>query len=718
MAATGRDTLYSHAQMARLCAPKSVAIVGASPRAGSFGANVRDNCAGYEGELYLVNPGYEEIDGQRCYPSLAALPVVPDSVVVTVKRELVQPVIEECVELGIGGAIIFASGFAEVGIAQRAEEQRRLVEIARKGGVLIAGPNTVGSSNFVNGALLTFSPDMLILPPTNKAAIGVVSQSGAVGYSQSQAMHHGANLSHMLVCGNSADVDIADYVGYLAEEPSCHAIVCMIEGMDDPNRLVTAAKKVRDSGKPLILFKAARGEIGAAAAMSHTGSMAGSHKSYVAALEAVGAIFIDDQDALLDTAAFLAKAGTPSSDGVAIITASGGWGIICADHAEDAGIALPPLPAQTHETLAGLIPEFGAVANPCDVTAQILANRESFAKAAGSMLQEDCYGLLVFPQTWTTKRNEPAYERMFEAVGDVAREHGKVACMIWTSGWLEGPGVAAAERNDSVAVFRSARHCFNAIAIWHKRAAAIKAQGAAPASHLSPETAASNVKAMLQGAPDKVIGERSAKAMLSAYGVSVVGERTAATAEDAAKAASEMGFPVVVKVESPDVPHKSEAGGVRLNLNSEAEVLAEGKAALEAVAAYAPDARIDGLLVQTMLGRGVEMLVGSTRDAHFGPMIVVGLGGVLTEIMADVALRPAPVSVSQARAMIAELRGRAILDGARNLPKVDIEALAEAVARVSELAFDQRNEIAEIDVNPLICDGDRIVAADALIIRG
>ncbi len=713
-----RDTLYSHAEMARLCAPKSVAIVGASPRAGSFGENVRNNCAGYEGDLYLVNPGYEEVGGQRCYPSLSDLPVVPDSVVITVKRELVQAVIEECVELGVGGAIVFASGFAEVGIPERAEEQRKLVETARKGGVLVAGPNTVGSSNFVNGALLTFSPDMLILPPTPTAAVGVVSQSGAVGYAQAQAMHHGANLSHMLVCGNSADVDIADYVGYLAEEPTCAAVVCMIEGMDDPQRLVTAAKKVRDAGKPLILFKAARGEIGAAAAMSHTGSMAGSHKSYVAALEAVGAIFIDDQDALLDTASFLAKAGTPSSEGVAIITSSGGWGIICADHAEEAGVQLPPLPERTRETLASLIPDFGAVANPCDVTAQILANRESFAKAAGSMLREDCYGLLVFPQVWTTKRNEAGYEAMFNGVGDAAREHGKIACMIWSTGWLEGPGVAVAERNDSVAVFRSARYCFNAITIWHKRAAAIGVEGADAGSRLSSESTAADVKALLQDAQDKVIGERTAKEILSAYGVSVVGERSAATPEEAVKAASEMGYPVVVKVESPDVPHKSEAGGVRLNLNSDEEVLSEAKAALEAVSAYAPQARIYGLLVQNMLGHGVEMLVGTTRDPHFGPMILVGLGGILTEIMADVALRPAPVSVEQAREMIGELRGRAILEGARNLPKVDIEALAQTVVRVSELAADLRDDIAEIDVNPLICNGDRIVAADALIIRG
>jgi succinyl-CoA synthetase alpha subunit len=321
---------YSQAAMRRLIAPQSVAIVGASARPGSFGAEVRENCRRFDGRLYLVNPAYSVVGEERCYASLAELPETPDCVVVTVKRELVEDVISECVTLGVGAAIVFASGYAEVRDEARKAEQRRLADAARRGGLLLAGPNTNGSSNFVNGAVLTFSPEMALDAPTSNA-VGVVSQSGAVGYAAGQAMRRGVNLSHVLVCGNSADVDVADYVAYLAKDDGCAAIVCMVEGLDDPARLVRAAELAREADKPLIMFKAGRGEVAAAATLSHTGSIAGSHQAYVAALENAGAIFVEDHEALLDTAAFLAKAPPPRSGGVAVATASGGWGVILAE---------------------------------------------------------------------------------------------------------------------------------------------------------------------------------------------------------------------------------------------------------------------------------------------------------------------------------------------------------------------------------------------------
>jgi acyl-CoA synthetase (NDP forming) len=712
---TARPALYSHADLNPLIAPRTIAIVGASPRKGSFGANVLENCSDYDGQIYLVNPAYEDVAGVRCYPSLSALPCVPDCAVITVKRELVENVITECAELGIRGAIVFASGFSETSKSERKAEQDRLVEIARRGGVRIAGPNTVGSSNFVNGAVLTFSPEMLARRPAPQGAIGVASQSGAVGYALAQGMHHGANISHLLVCGNSSDVDVADYVAYLADEESCAAIVCLVEGMDDPQRLVMATKRARDAGKPLIMFKAARGEIGASAALSHTGSIAGSHASYVAALEAAGAIFIDDHDALLDTASFLAKAPPPRSDGVAILTASGGWGIILADIAEEFGLELPALPDRAKASLLSIIPEFGNAANPCDVTAQILANRESLSQSAGALLGEDCYGLLVWPQVWTTSGNRAGYETMIAAVDEVADAHAKMACMIWGTQWLEGPAVASGERLKNVAVFRSTRHCFNAISIWQSRASTQSIAKSA-SQPLIGAAAHTRARSMLERC-GQIVGERTAKAILAECGVQVVAERTARTPEEAADLAASLGFPVVLKVESPDLPHKSEAGAVRLNLQSREDVIKEGRAALESVSAHSPAARIDHLLVQPMVSQGVEIIVGTKFDPLFGPMVAVGIGGILVEFVRDVSLRPAPVSVEEAVAMIDALRSRRILNGVRNLPKVNVERLAETVARVSELAAANADLIAEIDVNPLICVGSDIIAADALIVR-
>jgi acetyl-CoA synthetase len=652
---------------------------------------------------------------ERCYASLADLPETPDCVVVAVKRELVEDVISECVALGVGAAIVFASGYAEVRDEARKAEQRRLADAAQGGGLLLAGPNTNGSSNFVNGAVLTFSPEMALDAPTANA-VGVVSQSGAVGYAAGQAMRRGVNLSHVLVCGNSADIDVADYVAYLAKDDDCAAIVCMVEGLDDPVRLVRAAELAREADKPLVMFKAGRGEVAAAATLSHTGSIAGSHQAYVAALENASAIFVEDHEALLDTAAFLAKAPPPRSGGVAVATASGGWGVILADQAEAAGVSLPPLPARAADRLAAIVPEFGSVANPCDVTAQILANRESFAATASALLDEDCYDALVWPQPWTIRRTAEAYEKMFATVGDVARARGKIACMVWSTQWLEGPGVASAERNGAVAVFRSARHCCNAIIAWKRLWADRAARAERRTVRLADAQAADAVRATLATSPTALIGERAAKQILAAYGVDVVEERVAADPGEAARAARDLGFPVVLKVDSPDLAHKSEAGGVRLNLRSAEEVEAAGAAALAAVARHAPAARIEGLLVQRQL-RGTEILIGSKRDPQFGPLVAVGYGGVLAEVVADVVLRPAPVAIDQARAMIDELRCRAVLDGVRDLPRVEIDRLAEAVARVSELAAAHADQIAEIDVNPVICAGDQIVAADALIVR-
>jgi acetyl-CoA synthetase len=701
---------YSWSDLRRLVDPRTVAIVGASPTPGSFGDNVLKNCAGFDGEILLVNPGYERIGERPCHRSLAELPTTPDHVIVAVKRELVLPVLEECGARGVGGVTVFASGYGELGEAGRAE-QDALAEAARRGGFRLAGPNTVGSSNFVSGALLTFSPEI----PQARArpnAVGLVSQSGAVGYAAAQAVRRGVNVSHMLICGNSADVDVADYVAYLAADPACAVIVCMLEGLGAPRRLVLAARAAREAGKPLVMFKAARGERGAAAAVSHTGAMAGAHDLYVAALEAEGAIFVSDHEALLDTASFLAKAGPPRGGDVAILTASGGWGIILADEAEAAGVSLPPLPDAARQAIEAIIPAFGSAANPCDVTAQILSNRRSLALCANALLEGETYDLLIWPQPYVTTAGERDYAEMVGAVGDIARAQGKLACMVWSTQWLETPASEAGERHTHVAVFRSARHCFAAVAAWIRRAERLAMRDSAAV--VSPAARARVADLLVHEGP--TLSERLAKQVFAEYGVTVVAERRAADPDEAARMAAEVGFPVVVKVDAPDLAHKSDLGGVRLDLRTADAVRLEARAALEAVARGAPQARIDGLLVQAMVPRGVELLVGGRVDPQFGPFVAVGFGGVLAEAVRDVALRPAPVGPDAALAMINDLTCRPILDGVRGAPPVDMRVLGDTVARISTLIADHAQRIAELDINPLICLSNGAVVADALIV--
>lgn len=701
--------LYRHADLHRLISPASIAIVGASAREGSFGLRLLRNLASYTGRLHLVNSRYEEIEGRPCHPSLSALPEVPDCAVVAAPREQVEALVEECGRLGVGGVIVFASGFAETGKPDRAADQARIVAAARRAGVRLVGPNCLGVINYSLGAIVSFAAAAAQGRP-RRQAIGLVSQSGALGFALGQAIEHGVSFSHVLTAGNSADVDVADYVSYLAEDEGCSAIACLFEGMADPSRLLDAARLARERGKPVIVFKIATGEQGAAAALSHTGSLAGSDRAYRAAFERAGIVLVDDYEALVETAAFFAKAPRPSSDGVAVASTSGGAAILAADEAEGHGVALPQPGPATRAVLAEAIPEFGSPRNPCDITAQVLSDPASFRRVAEALISDDAYGTLVVPFVY-------AYDTATPRIGvldELARAHGKIACIVWLTQWMEGPGTDVAERADHVALFRSMRACFAALGKWHWWVRQLAAPPVQPARLAADEVVAS-VGAGIDATPGDVLTEGQAKAALAAYGVPMVGERLVASADEAVTAAVEIGYPVVMKVESAAIPHKTEAGVVRLNLVDEAAVRAAFAEVMGNAAKVARADEIRGVLVQPMVGAGVEVLVGARIDPLFGPTVVVGLGGILVELMRDSAIALAPLGRNEALAMLRSLKGAPLLEGFRGSDPVDIERLADIVCRVGQFAADHRHRITELDLNPLICTKDRIIGVDALI---
>ena len=370
-----RTTVYRHADLTRLLHPASVAVVGASTRAGSFGERVLVNLQHYGGRVYPVNARYERIGDQRCYPNVNTLPEVPDCAVVTAPREAVEEIVLECAAAGVGGVIVFASGYAETGKEDRIAQQQRLAAIARESNMRIVGPNCIGVVNAPLDMRVTFM-DITPIPPPRRHSIGMVSQSGALGMALAQAVVRGVSFSHVLTSGNSCDVDMADYISYLADDPSCAAIACVFEGMAEPERMLIAAESAWQRDKPLIVFKMATGEQGAAAAMSHTGSLAGSQAAYRAVFRRAGAILVDDYEALCETAAFFAKAKAPKARGVAVVAASGGAAIMAADRAEQFDVPLTQPSDAVRDVLLAHIPEFGSARNPCDVTAQILANPE------------------------------------------------------------------------------------------------------------------------------------------------------------------------------------------------------------------------------------------------------------------------------------------------------------------------------------------------------
>ena len=456
---------YRADELRRLMAPRSVAVVGASPTPTSLGWRTLQNLQGFAGRVYPVNARYGEIAAQRCFASLADLPEVPDCVVLAVGKDQVEAVARDCAARGVGSLVVFASGYAEIAAPDGAASQQWLAEIGRTAGMRIVGPNCAGLASHRGGACVAFASFRTALPPGSKA-VGLVSQSGALGLSLSQAVEHGAAISHVLSCGNSCDVDVADYVGHLANDGDCHAIALVFEGVGEPARLAAAARRAASAGKSVIACKLAASVEGAAAARFHTATPAGTREGFAALAAEAGIIAIDRVETLIETAAFFAKARglLARGSGIGVISASGGTAILAADVAARHGVALPPLAAATADALRAALPAFAAIRNPCDVTAQAAAQPDMMVACARAMLADPSVAALIAPWGRTLKGD------VLERLGVAGREAGKPVCIVWMSQWLEGHGAADAMANPDIALFRSMDSCVAALAAWLRAA--------------------------------------------------------------------------------------------------------------------------------------------------------------------------------------------------------------------------------------------------------
>ena len=704
--------LYSHAQLARMLNARSVAIIGASARPGAFGERVLMNLQNYTGTIYLVNARYENIGDRKCYPSVLDLPESPDVAVVVTARDVVESVVQDCIAAKVGGIIIFASGYAETGRAEHIALQDRLGALAQGAGVPIIGPNCIGTVNYELQSRISFMPYSDMPVPEPGTAIGVISQSGALGFGLEQALQRGVPISHVLTSGNSVDVDMADYVMYLADEPAVGAIALLFEGSAQPMRLMKACEHALAKGKPVVVCKIAVGELGGAAAMSHTGSLSGSQAAYRAAFARAGAILVDEYTDLMETAHFMVKAPRQAgARGVAVLASSGGAAIMAADAAEAYGIPLPQARPETQAVLEARIPEFGSTRNPVDVTAQVMNDPECIPACARAMAADDTFGAVLIPVPYSSA----AGVLRVPMWGEIARSSGKPIIHAWISDWLQGPTSLELAREPGVIVVRSMDRAMANLAAWQWYCA--KRDAAARQAVASVPAAAKAAAAAVMAAAERTLTERQSKEAFACYGIPVVQEKLATSADEAAALAVAMGLPSVVKIESPDLPHKTEAGVIRLNLKTEAEVRAAYAEVMANAAKVSPPPRVNGVLVQPMVPTGVEIMIGARVDPLFGPLIVVGLGGIFVELMKDTTVALAPVTDDEALSMLASLRGQAMLDGFRNLPAVDREALAKVVVDVAGFIADHRDVVAEIDVNPLICAGGRILAVDALIVK-
>lgn len=713
-----RSEPYSHPQLRRLVSPASVAIVGASPTPGSFGQRTQANMARFQGPVYLVNPKYDTIDGRPCYPDLHALPQVPDCVIVAVAGQFVLPLIDACAGLGIGGVVLYASGFAETGKPAAIAAQAEIARRAALGGVRVAGPNSVGLVDVGSGAGMLFMPEF-DETPLRLGRVGIVSQSGALGYTLLQGMQRGVGFSRFLAAGNSCDVDVCDFINFLADDPHTQAVACILEGVRDGQRLLRAGQRLFDAGKTLVVYKTGRGETSREVALSHTGSMIGSAEAYDAAFRRIGAVTVDDLSRLLETAAFFSKVGRAGSGrGVGVMATSGGAAVAAADMAQLHGVALPPLGERAAAILSRVVPDFGRVGNPADTTAEVLRSGETFATCIQAFLDDPAFDALVVPNVLASRVASQARAAVLQRL---AAGCDKPIVAVWMNDWLEGPGAASIDSDPRLSLFRSMDSCFRSLQQRYALAD-LRARPAPrwPAFDAQARARArSDVGAALDGVRDaatSILTERQSKQLLRAYGIDCTREALAGDVEAAVAQARAIGFPVALKVESPAITHKTEAGVVRLDLRDEAAVRQAYHAVLQAAARTAPAAHINGVLVQQMIGAGIEIVVGVRRDPQFGAMIMVGLGGVLVEVLRDAATRLAPVSIDEAHDMLAGLRGARLLDGYRGQSAANVAALAELVSRVSLQAADFQHRIDQIDINPVIASADSAVAVDALIV--
>lgn len=706
-----RTELFGRKELTRLINPASIAVIGASESPGSFGSRTMENLSTFGGRLFPINPKRNEIFGHKAYPTIEALPEAPDAVVISVPQEQVADLVRRCAAKGIGGAIVYSSGFAELGTEDRTAAQREIAEIAKSTGMRVIGPNCVGIINFASKVGMHFMPKFNEMPIIS-GGIGLVSQSGGLGYTVIQALQRGVGFSQFLSAGNSSDVDICDLINYLVDDESTSVIACLFEGIRDGERLIEAGRRAFAARKPLIIYKMGRSAISKKAALSHTGTLAGSNAAYDAAFREMGAIVVDSWEEVLETACFFERAGVPQGPGAGVMASSGGAAVISGDKAEEYGVAMPAPQPDTVARLSKLVPDFGSVSNPTDMTAETLKSFDLYSACIKAFADDPNYGVVVVPMLSAQK---PITTERAIHLDRLAAELSKPICLVWFNEWLEGPGSEIYDKSRKISMFRSMGRCMKAIRSWFDYYGRAERQVSGEGRLSTVEVKNAAIAELAKVGEGYVLSEAQSKKLLGLYGVAVNREALAKTADEAVAHAETLGYPVVLKADSPDIPHKSEAGVLRLNLRDADAVRNAYREIEEAVGRLSGPVTVNGIVVQEMVSGGTEMMVGASVDAQFGPLITCGFGGTSVEILGDVHTRRAPVSVTEALDMLRSLRGSGLLFGYRNQAPADVRSLAEAVCRISEMISDLREEVAELDVNPIKVSADRAVAVDALV---
>lgn len=688
--------------------PRGVAVVGASAREGSMGlAPVRYlQQHGYGGQVYPINPQYPEVLGYRCYPRVQDCPGAVDLALVMVGADRVPAALADCAAAGVSYAVVLASGFAETG-AEGARRQEELLAVSARSGMRLIGPNCIGLVNPHIGLVAGFSP-LFARAEFRPGEIGLITQSGALGYGiVSLALERGLHFSRVLNTGNELAFTTREAVADLLCDDVTRVVCVYSEGLQDAAAWPALARLAARQGKPIVMLKAGRSAAGARAALSHTASLAGDDAVLDAVLQQCGVFRAGDVVDLLDLACAFRQPRRPAGNRVGVLTTSGGAGIMAADASAEAGLTLPELAPETRAVLAQHVPAFGSLANPVDVTAQVIADRQVFHTCLAAMAADPNLDALVCAFCVLTGAAAGA---VVDAILHVHAQTDKPILVSRTGADALAPDARSRLLAAGIPLFTSpavAVQCAGALRRFRSVCAAV-AQAPAPPPAV-PLTAADFPP------PGTALVEREAKALLARCGLPVTREALAATPEAAVAAAEAMGYPVVLKVESPDILHKTESGGILLGLRDAGDVCQAFAQIMATVGQRRPNARISGVLVQEQVPAGVEMLIG-LAPSPFGPLLTVGAGGELVELWQDSARRLAPVTRAEAETMLASLKSSRLLHGFRGRPPADWDALVETVLQVSALAAAAPVPL-ELDLNPVLVlprgQGVRIV--DALL---